>query len=235
MAISINSTIKWTIFLLLIMSGVGTASAYLAYQTGREALQGVNQPTSNPAKKLTKVKKSSTQPTEFEPIDEKTILIKVYDHIHAEEKKSDSKSSSEKAKDKKSQETSQNKPDSSESKTVSVGNLPLKVQDGGVMLEVTESNNQGGNVLLNVNLKNQGNQTVKFLYSFLEVKDNQGRSLSAITEGLPDELPANNERFTGTIKIPSALMNEVESLSINLTDYPDQKLNLKLAKIPVIR
>lgn len=101
MAISIGFTIKWTILLLLVMSGVGTASAYFAYQAGYEALQGVNQPTANPAKKLTKVKKSSTRPTEFEPVDEKAILIKVYDHIHAQEKKSGSKSSSEKTKKKK--------------------------------------------------------------------------------------------------------------------------------------
>ena len=58
MAISMNSTIKWTILLLLVMSGVGTASAYFAYKVGYEALQGVNQPTANPAKKLTKEKKS---------------------------------------------------------------------------------------------------------------------------------------------------------------------------------
>lgn len=232
MNININSTIKLTLLLLVIMSGVGTASAYLAYKAGSEALQGVSQPTANPAKKLTKIKKTSTQTTEFEPVDEKTILIKVYDHIHGEKKKSSSKSFPQKEEEQKPQETSQNQPDS---KTPLVGNLPLKVQDSGVTLEVTDSSHQAGNVLLNVSLKNEGTQAVKFLYSFLEIQDSEGHSLSAITEGLPDELPPNKENFTGTIKIPSSLMNESQSLSINLTDYPDQKLELKLAKIPVIR
>jgi hypothetical protein len=112
MKISIGSTIKWTIPLLLVMSGVSTASAYIAYKVGYKALQGVDQPTANPAKNLTKIKKSSTRPTEFEPVDEKMIFIKVYDHIHSQEKKSDSKLSSEKTKKKTFEKTSQNKPNS---------------------------------------------------------------------------------------------------------------------------
>ncbi|BBA79902.1 hypothetical protein RGRSB_1476 [cyanobacterium endosymbiont of Rhopalodia gibberula] len=142
MTISIGSTIKWTIPLLLVMSGVSTASAYIAYKAGYKALQGVDQPTANPAKKLTKVKKSSTRPTEFEPVDEKMILIKVYDHIHAQEKKSGSKLSSKKTKKKKSEKTSQNKLDSSQSKNVLIGNFLTEIQDGGVSLEITDSNNQ---------------------------------------------------------------------------------------------
>ncbi|HAC65565.1 MAG TPA: hypothetical protein DCF68_19045 [Cyanothece sp. UBA12306] len=227
----INPTIKLTLLLLVIMSGVGTASAYLAYNVGYKALQGVNQPPTNPAKKLKKTANLSTKPTEFVPVNEKTILIKVYDHIHQEEK-SNSKSSKKKSKndDKKAKKTSQ-----SDSESVSITNLPIRVQDSGVTLEVTNASKKAGNLLLNVNLRNEGDNEFKFLYSFLEVKDNQGRSLSAITEGLPDELPPNKERFNGTIKIPTALMSQVESISLNLTDYPDQKLELKLSKIPVVR
>ncbi|MGP0128193.1 MAG: hypothetical protein ACTMUB_02645 [cyanobacterium endosymbiont of Rhopalodia musculus] len=142
MTISIGSTIKWTVLLLLVMSGVSTVSAYIAYKAGYKALQGVDQPTANPAKKLTKVKKSSTRPTEFEPVDEKMILIKVYDHIHAQDKKSSSELSSEKTKKKKFEKTSQNQPDFSQSKNVLVGNFPIKIEDGGVILEVTEFNNE---------------------------------------------------------------------------------------------
>ena len=141
MTISIGSTIKWTILLLLVMSGVSTASAYIAYQAGYKALQGVDQPIANPAKKLTKVQKSSTRPTEFEPVDEKMILIKVYDHIHAQEKKSDSELSSEKTKKKKQEKTSQNQLDDSQFKDVSVGNFPINIRDDRVILEITEYDN----------------------------------------------------------------------------------------------
>ena len=39
----------------------------------------------------------------------------------------------------------------------------------------------------------------------------------------------------GKVKIPTALVNDSQTLSLNLTDYPDQKLELNIAQIPVIR
>ncbi|MDJ0843699.1 hypothetical protein [Crocosphaera sp.] len=233
----INSTLKLTLLLLLVMSGAGTASAYLAYQAGTQALKGVSQPENNPTKKLTEGSKKSTEPTEFKPIDEKTILIKVYDHTHKKNKAA----ASEKDKDKQSSNTEDKTSQLSQDKTQqgetsqTLAGLPLGVQDQGVTLEVNGATNEGTTLSLNVNLQNEGTTPVKFLYSFLEVKDNQGRSLSAITEGLPDELPANSENFVGKVKIPLALVDDSQSLSLNLTDYPDQKLQLNIAQIPVIR
>jgi hypothetical protein len=84
-------------------------------------------------------------------------------------------------------------------------------------------------------MKNDGSNPVRFLYSFLNVTDDQGRALSAITEGLPGELPANSQEFTGTVSIPTALLEDAKKLSLTLTDYPDQKLQLKMAEIPVNR
>ncbi len=233
----INHTLKLTLILLLVMSGAGTASAYFAYQMGTEALQGVSQPENNPTKKLGDGSKKSTEPTEFKPIDEKTILIRVYDHTHKKNKatteKKDQESKNIKSDDKNSQSIendTQNRPISQ-----TVASLPLQVKDQGVKLEVQEASNEGTTLSFKVNLQNQGVTPVKFLYSFLEVKDNQGRSLSAITEGLPEELPPNSENFVGKVKIPSALVNDSQTLSFNLTDYPDQKLQLNIAQIPVIR
>jgi len=57
--------------------------------------------------------------------------------------------------------------------------------------------------------------------------------LSAITDGLPGELPANGEAYNGTIRIPTALLSEAKTISLSLTDYPDQKLQLKLDNLPV--
>ncbi len=233
----INPTLKLTILLLLLMSGAGTASAFLAYQAGTQALKGVSQPENNPTKKLTEGEKKSTEPTEFKPIDEKTILIKVYNHTHQKNKAAASGKEQEKENSKTEDKTSQSTEDKPQDIETSqaVANLPLQVTDQGVKLEVNEATNEGTTLSLKVNLQNEGATPVKFLYSFLEVKDNQGRSLSAITEGLPEELPANSENFVGQVKIPSALVNDSQSLSLNLTDYPDQKLKLNIAQIPVTR
>ena len=228
----INRTLKLTLLLLLVMSGAGTASAYLAYQAGTQALQGVSQPENNPTKKLGEGSKKSTEPTEFKPIDEKTILIKVYDHTHKKNKAAAS-GKEEGAKESKTEDkTSQSMETDQPSQTLA--NLPLQVKDQGVKLEIQEASNEGTTLSFKVNLQNEGATPVKFLYSFLEVKDNQGRALSAITEGLPEELPPNSENFVGKVKIPGALVDDSQSLSLNLTDYPDQKLQLNIAQIPVI-
>ena len=233
----INHTLKLTLILLLVMSGAGTASAYFAYQMGTQALQGVSQPENNPTKKLGDGSKKSTEPTEFKPIDEKTILIRVYDHTHKKNKaaaeKKDQGSKNSKSDDKTSQSIENDSQDRPTSQTVA--SLPLQVKDQGVKLEIQEASNEGTTLSFKVNLQNQGATPIKFLYSFLEVKDNQGRALSAITEGLPEELPPNSENFVGKVKIPSALVNDSQTLSFNLTDYPDQKLQLNIAQIPVIR
>ena len=112
--------------------------------------------------------------------------------------------------------------------------LPIKGKDQGVTLEVVKINQQGGSLLLDVNLRNDSRKAVRFLYSFLDVRDDQGRALSAITDGLPGELPANGENFSGTVRIPTALLNDAKQISLTLTDYPDQKLQLKISKIPVV-
>ncbi|MGB5596527.1 MAG: hypothetical protein WBM32_05975 [Crocosphaera sp.] len=233
----ISSTLKLTLLLLLLMSGVGTASAYFAYQAGSQALKGVSQPEVNPSKKLTDQSKISTEPTEFKPIDEKTILIKVYNHTHQKKKSAESKKDEEKQSSKTDQETSQSTEENPNNvdKPQAVANLPLTSEDQGVKLQVNEATNEGTTLSLKVNLQNEGTTPVKFLYSFLEIKDNQGRSLSAITEGLPEELPPKSENFVGMVKIPNALVDDSQTLSLNLTDYPDQKLKLNISQIPVIR
>jgi hypothetical protein len=236
----INSTIKFIVILLVMMSGAGTASAYLAFKAGYESLKGVSQPTANPTKKLLNNAKPSNHPKEFIPIDEKTILIKVYDHVNKKEKPDTKKADSDKKNtDKTVNKEAEKKDDlsnkNSEKNTEKLANFPLTIQDGGVTLAVTESKKEGDSLLLSVKLKNEGTETVKFLYSFLEVKDDQGRALSVVTEGLPEELPANKEDFQGTVKIPSILTSKAQTISMNLTDYPKQQLKLNLKEIPVIR
>jgi hypothetical protein len=82
-------------------------------------------------------------------------------------------------------------------------------------------------------MQNKGNESIRFLYSFLDISDDKGRTLSAITEGLPAELPAKGSVFKGTISIPTALLDDVKQISLSLTDYPAQKLKLQLSDIPI--
>lgn len=107
------------------------------------------------------------------------------------------------------------------------GKFPIIAESNGVIFYVQSTLYVSDKLLLKVNLQNKSNSPVRFQYAFLDVTDDQGRSLSASTEGLPTELPANSPIFSGTIAIPRVLINDSEKISLALTDYPHQKLSLK--------
>jgi len=255
-----NSTVALTLILLAMMLGAGFVSAMWGFSLGHEALKGVTQPDVRPTKKLANNQEVEPEGKEVALLNERDILVNVHAYIHdqddqdqdkdskTDDNDSESNSQSETQKPEESateNQQSERQDESSESDVFNTEtsftssgsnqNLPLKSQDRGVTLEVRSANLQGGSLLLDVSLKNEGDNPVRFLYSFLNVTDDQGRALSAITEGLPGELPSNGEEFSGTVSIPTALLDDAKALSLTLTDYPDQKLKLKMSEIPVAR
>lgn len=240
-----NSTIALTLILLAMMLGAGFVSAMWGFTLGHEALKGVTQPDVRPTKKLTDTQQTASGKEGVPLLREEDILANVKEYI--KNKGKDAKTdNTDKDKDKKddqannsiqSQDKRSPEPLSTQASFTSTNDvkLPVKSEDRGVTLEIRSANQQGGSLLLNVSLKNNGADAVRFLYSFLNVTDDQGRALSAITEGLPGELPANGKEFTGTVSIPSALLEDSKKLSLTLTDYPDQKLQLKMPEIPIAR
>ncbi|MGB3693906.1 MAG: hypothetical protein WA865_03055 [Spirulinaceae cyanobacterium] len=230
----LNSTVALTLILLATMLGAGTVSALWGYTLGYGALKGVTQPDVSPTKKLAEDKTSSSGSEGVKMLSEQTVLAQVSEKIDStstvselEEKKEDDTKNLEEQKEAEEK--------AKEKESAVAGNFPIISQDQGVTLEVVGASQQGGSLLLDVNMKNQGSQEVRFLYSFLDVKDEQGRALSAITEGLPGELPSNGREFSGKVRIPTALLEDAKNISLTLTDYPDQKLQLSLANIPVVR
>lgn len=244
----LNSTVALTLILLAMMLGAGFVSAMWGFTLGHEALKGVTQPDVRPTKKLADNQKSAAGKEGLAILREEDILASVDAYI--EDKQEDKGSKKENAKSNKkdnepAKNNSQQNRSSSDSQVfatrasfTSTGSdlkFPVKAQDRGVTLEIDSAAQQGGSLMLNVRLKNDGADAVRFLYSFLNVTDNQGRALSAITDGLPGELPANGEEFSGTVSIPTALLEDANTLSLTLTDYPDQKLQLKMSEIPITR
>lgn len=238
-----NSTVALTLVLLAMMLGSGFVSAMWGFTIGHEALKGITQPDVRPTKKLAQEQQSSSGKEGLVLLREADILQKVNAHIKGQNEDGQKASKNEQASNSSQPESSPSPSPTSEifntqasfTSTASGTNLPLKSQDRGVTLEVRSAIQQGGSLLLNVSLKNEGAEAVRFLYSFLNVTDDQGRALSAITEGLPGELPPNGEEFSGTVSIPTALLEDSKQLALTLTDYPDQKLQLKMPDIPVAR
>ena len=246
----LNSTVALTLILLVMMLGAGFVSAMWGFTLGHEALKGVTQPDVRPIKDMADNQKASPGKEGLVILREQDILTKVNEYINnrGKDAKTQNKNKESKAenKDEQANNSIQSEPDNQPSPEASATQayftntnsslkVPIKSADRGVTLEIRSTTQQGGYLLLNVTMKNQGANAVRFLYSFLNVSDEQGRALSAITEGLPGELPPDGQEYTGTVSIPSALIENAQKLSLTLTDYPDQRLQLKMSEIPVVR
>lgn len=227
----INPTVALTLALLSLMSVAGTASAFWGYSLGREALKGVTQPDISPTKKLADNNSTAGDRELKILLTEEELLKQAEDIINGKvipEPIADLGEEEETGEAEATEEITESLPELEEV-------LPIQGSDRGVSLAIVDAQQEGGSLVLNVDLKNESQDSVRFLYSFLDVRDEQGRALSAITDGLPGELPANGKNFSGTIKIPTALLEDAKELSLTLTDYPDRELELNLADIPIAR
>ena len=217
--------------ILLMMLGAGGASAYMGYLMGREALKAVTQPDID-SEQTNEKKPVGGSHKGLKIIEEKTVLINVYDFIHQKQ-------------DSSYREQSLIEPDNTPQKPnnlIKPESFPLSHHSGGVTMEIAQAKREGNSVTLNVNLKNESNAAVRFLYSFLDVRDEQNRPLSAISllarccaiaDGLPGEIPPNGKIFQGQFMIPIILLDNSQNVSLTLKDYPEQKLKLELTSIPI--
>lgn len=227
----LNYNVTLTLILLTLMLGAGYMSSRLGFAVGHEAIEGVSQPDARPTSKIKNRKAASTQQGALVLLKEEDILNTVKARIEGKGKnaKPEKPQPQNKAL---AQEKPAQKPQVAK-KVVYQPGFPITSRNQKVTLDVVSTDYSGGALLIKVNLKNEGDRNVRFLYSFLDVTDDQGRALSANTEGLPTELTANGKTFSGTMSIPTALLNDVNKLSMTLTDYPDQKLRLQVSNIPV--
>ncbi len=222
----LNTTATFTFALLILMIGSGVFSAMGGFSVGSEALKGVTQPDSRPNKSSSnnnpKTRGSNGQ-AEITLLKEEDILKAAKEKVNSS-LKAGAKPDPGEAKDKFKDPTDDKK---------TGGKFPFTHKDKGVTLEVTASRRQEDTLILDVALKNDSDQPVKFLYSFLTITDDQGRILNGETTGLPPELTAKSDRSTGTVKISSSLLANANKISLQLSDYPNQKIQLEVSDVPV--
>lgn len=213
----INSTIGLTLLLLTSMLAAGVLSAVAGMSVGREALKGITQPDTRPTNNLTSRKGDGTRQNELTILQEDKILATV------------------KARTGGKGATPPKAIAATPTKVAVPSKFPLSTESDGVMLEVKSVQPQADALVVSLSLKNDSTEPVKFLYTFLEVKDDQGQVLTASTEGLPAELPPDGVPYAGTVRIPITTVNTAKTLALALADYPDQQVQLKLSNIPVTR
>ncbi len=231
-AMKLNSTVTLTLVLLILMLGAGYMSAIWGLTIGLEALKGVNQPDARPTNKIKLRKRNSQQQNATVMLKEEDIITNVRARIEGKGKNV----KPEKSQPQNQQSSKQTSPQNTQvAAEIPQSGFPIINKNQGVTLELLSARFSGGALQLKVNFKNEGDRTVRFLSSFLDVTDDQGRALSVNTEGLPGELPPNGKMFSGTVSISTALLEDVKKLSMTLTDYPEQQLRLQMLNIPVQR
>lgn len=220
MTLSMSPRLQLSFVLLTIMLIAGSLSAVAGYFFGRESLRGVTQPVVNPI--LGDVNSNA------EALGQRQTLLKEGDIIAQVEKIT-------KVKPKPATSPT---PDASPSPEVSddpsaAPGFPRTVTDQGVKLTINTVTRASGNLVLDVTLQNESPHNLQFSYTFLDVISDDGTSLIAITQGLPTELPADSDPFSGTIQIPLVSLDEVKTLSLSLADFPNQDVKLSLKDIPL--
>ena len=210
--------------ILLIMLGAGGVSAYIGYFMGREALKVVTQPDGTPEQTIDRKKPLGGVHKGLSIIDEKTILVDVFNHINKKQPLADPGNFLE-------EEPVLNL--ALQGDQISPDKFPIRTQSEGITFEIIRARKEIRAIALDISLQNKGSKPVRFLYSFLDVRDEQNRPISAIVDGLPGELPPNERKFRGTFIIPNTLLENSRTISLTLQDYPDQKINLKLDSVPV--
>jgi hypothetical protein len=228
----INTTVLLTLILLTLMLGAGSASGFLGFTLGSMALKGVTTPDGRPVTKFNSSKNNNPQLGSEAFLKEDDILKAVKSRINDKNQANKPEKSEEEEEIKTKKPQTQEKPPEVAEAAPQPG-FPITAESEGVTMSVQSVRYSGGDLLLRVNMQNKGADSVRFLYSFLDITDDKRRTLSAITEGLPAELPAKGSAFKGTISIPTALLDDVKQISLSLTDYPAQKLKLQLSDIPV--
>jgi hypothetical protein len=221
----LNSTVTFTFALLFLMLGAGLASAFSGFSIGRDALKGITQPDSRPQKTRAKSANSTEAKDGMSLMNESDIIKSMKERIASTAKgggRTD-KSGDDKSADK-------DKPVAAAPPTVK---LPLSNNVEGVTLEVLSSRREGDATLLDMTIKNASPKTVQFRYTFLTVTDDQGRIVAAETIGLPSEVPSNSETFSGSVKLPTSSLKDAKSVTLQMSDYPEQKLQFRLADIPI--
>jgi hypothetical protein len=209
------------------MFGAGLFSSSWGYKLGREALKEISQPDMRPSH-LTGNKGNGERKESLQMLKEDDILKNVKQRMAGKGDETTLQAASS------PKPETQSQPQATETPS-SQSVFPIVSRDGGITMQVTSASRKGSSLLLKVSLKNEGEQSVRFLYSFLNVTDDKGRALSASVDELPGQVPPDNKVYTGVVTIPTVLLDNASELAMSLTDYPDQNLQLQMSGIPIVK
>ncbi|WP_233501405.1 DUF3426 domain-containing protein [Acaryochloris thomasi] len=218
-----------TLLLVGFMLTIGAVCGLTGYSMGYQSLRGITQPALNPVLNGGGDSSKRRPQQGASLLSEKEIVAKVKTKTRGAKKPT-----AQKPKPKPSPQESNKEESDKAKKDSKPQSFPVKTEAKGMNLEVRSLSQDEDGLVLNVALQNNSSKPVQFVYTFLDVVDDQGQALLAEAQGLPADFQANSETFYGTIKILDVSGDNIERVSLTLTDYPDQAIKLEALNIPVL-
>lgn len=231
----LGSAAKFTLFLLAVMFLVGAATGAVGYVFGRNSLRGITQPDLNPFLNNGSGDSSQSPRQGVTFLKEDELIRKVQAQTRGTSAKPKPKPADKKADEKKEEaKKDEKKPEAKKPEVKKAdGSFPVRLESQNVKMDIRSLVQTDEEIILNVAMVNGSNQPVQFIYTFLDITDNKGYSLTSEVIGIPETLNANSETYVGTIRVLDTPPGAATRLSMRLTDYPDQKVNLEIKDIPV--
>ena len=173
-SVKLHPSLQLTLVLFAFMLTIGLVSGVVGFWLGHQSLKEVTQPAINPFLNddPESINQRPRQSVSFLP--EKEILAKVKTQISSAGKPNVAKPKQTSAKPKdKDKNTKASKADKT-AEIVSPQSFPIKIEEKAVQFEVRSATQTEERLLLNVALKNNSSKPIQFIYTFLDIEDDQG-------------------------------------------------------------
>jgi hypothetical protein len=200
-----------TSILLILMLGAGLFSGIVGFTLGHAALKGVTQPDIRPSNKP--VDRQNTKTRGLEVLPEKQLIAEAQDVMGIDNKK---------------------EPDKFKADDSPVLVFPIEGKDQGIILNVKSAKPEGNNINIEVTLRNQGSQPIKFNAGVLTITGDKEQPIAANTVGLPQSLAANGKDVAIKVFITKPALGATRTVTLRLTDL-ERKLQIEVPDIPVVQ
>jgi hypothetical protein len=200
-----------TSILLILMLGAGLFSGIVGFTLGHAALKGVTQPDIRPSNKP--VDRQNTKTRGLEVLPEKQLITEAQDVMGIDNKK---------------------EPDKFKADDSPALVFPIEGKDQGIILNVKSAKPEGNNINIEVTIRNQGSQPVKFNAGVLTITGEKEQSIAASTVGLPQSLAANGKDVAVKVFIAKPALGAMRTVTFRLTDL-ERKLQIEVPDIPVVQ
>jgi hypothetical protein len=198
-----------TSILLMLMLAAGLFSGIVGFTLGHAALKGVTQPDIRRSNSKTSTEYTKTRGLEV--LSEQQLIAEAQDIMGIDRK---------------------NEADKFKTDEKPTLVFPIESKDQGIMMTIKSAKLEGTNIKLDIALRNQGSQPVKFNSGVLTIVGEKEESIPFNVTGLPPSLAANGTDVAMKVTILKTAIAANSNVTLRLTDS-ERKLQIEAKDVPV--